>query len=95
MDARIINQRTAAHFRESLACSKFRHFKGGEYIVVDVAIHSETAEPMVIYKSADNMDFTWARPLTMFLSEVDRDKYPDATQQWRFERIYDQEMTKL
>lgn len=42
---------------------------------------------MVIYKSFDNPALVWCRPLDMFLSEVDKEKYPDAKQTMRFERI--------
>ena len=70
---------------------RYRHFKGGIYIVTDIAVHSETAEPMVIYKSFDDTNLVWCRPLNMFLSEVDHEKYPDVKQLMRFERIGDAE----
>lgn len=66
---------------------RYRHFKGGVYIVTDIAVHSETAEPMVIYKSFDNPTLVWCRPLNMFMSEVDHEKYPNVKQLMRFERI--------
>ena len=69
---------------------RYRHFKGGIYVVTDIAVHSETEEPMVIYHSYDNQQFVWCRPLSMFLSEVDHKKYPDVKQKMRFERISDE-----
>lgn len=67
----------------------WRHFKGGLVKIVTVANHSELAEPLVIYKCESG---TYARPLDMFLSEVDHDKYPDIKQQYRFELVTSQEV---
>jgi len=63
---------------------KYRHFKGFEIEVVAIAYHSETLEELVIYNH-DNK--TWARPIDLFLSEVDRNKYPNIKQKYRFEEI--------
>ena len=72
--------------RELKINQMYRHFKGGLYITIDVAIDSETEELMVVYRNLHDMSL-WVRPLEMFLSEVDKEKYPDAIQEHRFEEI--------
>ena len=62
----------------------YRHFKGNLYEILAIAMHTETEETMVIYKEADG-EKTYARPLDMFVSAVDKEKYPEAIQQYRFE----------
>ncbi len=57
----------------SLKPGRYRHFKGGEYAVYGVAIHSETEEPMVVYRPLYGEGKLWARPLSMFEETVERD----------------------
>ena len=63
----------------------YRHFKGDYYLVVDIAIHSETKEKLVIYRGLYGNNELYARPLDMFISKVDKEKYPDIKQEYRFE----------
>ena len=62
----------------------YRHFKGNMYEVLAIAMHTETMEEMVVYKEVDG-EKTYARPLDMFISKVDKEKYPDVSQTFRFE----------
>ena len=73
-----------------------RHFKRLEltnpdlqylYEFLGVASHTETGEEFAIYRALYGERKICARPLDMFMSEVDRDKYPNAKQQYRFERV--------
>ncbi len=63
----------------------YRHFKGDYYLVEAVAPDSETGAPCVIYRKLYGDGGLWVRPLSMFLSKVDQEKYPDAQQEYRFE----------
>ncbi len=66
---------------------RYRHFKGKEYRAEGVALDAETGEPLAVYRALYGEGTLWVRPLKEFLSEVDRTKYPDAPQRWRFEEI--------
>lgn len=65
---------------------RYRHFKGTTHKVLAIAKHSETLEELVIYNHEDSNEI-WARPKDEFESKVDHDKYPQVTQEYRFELI--------
>lgn len=51
----------------------YRHYKGGEYEVIDTVRHSETLEPMTLYRALYGQHGLWVRPAAMFLETVDID----------------------
>lgn len=54
----------------------YKHFKGNEYEVIDVALHSETQEEYVVYRALYGERKLWVRPISMFLEEVDKPEIP-------------------
>lgn len=73
-------------FEEALAAippGRYRHFKGNEYEVIAVARHSETEEPMVVYRALYGEGGIWVRPAEMWNEEIER----DGKKFRRFERI--------
>ncbi len=64
---------------------KYRHFKLGKIVtIIGISRHTETEEMSVVYEYEGHI---WNRPLEMFMSEVDKKKYPDAKQRYRFEVV--------
>ena len=72
----------------------YRHFKGDHYIVEDVAIDSETKEKFVVYRGLYGDSLLYIRPVEMFLSEVDHEKYPQVEQKYRFEEVVPESVAK-
>jgi hypothetical protein len=66
-----------------LKLGRYRHFKGNEYEVIDVARHSETMEEHVVYRALYGECGLWVRPLSMFIEQVSREGKTFA----RFEKI--------
>ena len=64
----------------------YRHFKGNIIKVISLTTNTENLEPMVVYKHI-NDDNIWVRPKNMFLSKVDKNKYPNTEQEYRFELV--------
>ena len=63
---------------------RYRHFKGNEYEVIGLAWHSETMEPMVVYRALYGEGGLWTRPAAMWYETVTR----DGKSHKRFERIW-------
>lgn len=85
----------ARHFKKEPVCScdrplpkpgeRYRHFKLGKVVrIIGISRHTESEEVSVVYECEERI---WNRPLSMFLSKVDKAKYPDAKQEYRFEKI--------
>ena len=63
----------------------YKHFKGNTYKVLYVAKDSETLEELVVYMDVNDNNKIWVRKKDMFLSKVDKNKYPNVLQEYRFE----------
>lgn len=63
----------------------YKHFKGDLYLVEDIATHSETREKYIVYRALYGSNELYIRPYDMFISKVDKEKYPDVEQEYRFE----------
>ena len=57
----------------AIPLGRYRHYKGGEYEVVGVVRHSETLEPLVLYRPLYNDSGLWVRPFAMFVEEIEVD----------------------
>ena len=68
---------------------KYKHFKIGKIVtIIGISRHTETEEMSVVYEYEGTI---WNRPLEMFMSEVDKEKYPNAEQKYRFELVESEE----
>lgn len=67
----------------------YRHFKGNKYQIIAVAYDSETNKKLVVYQALYDDFKVWVRDYDMFISKIDKKKYPDCKQEYRFELIND------
>ena len=70
----------------------YKHFKGNLYKVLAVAVHTESEEKLVVYQSVENPDRVFARPLEMFMSDIDRFRYPLIRAKYRFTLVSEPEV---
>ena len=87
MDSRFKPGDIVQHFKREMLSEEKRSDNMYLYEIVGVAIHSETLEEMMVYKPLYGDGDMYVRPLEMFLSEVDCDKYPCVKQKYRFEKV--------
>ena len=63
----------------------YKHFKGDLYLVEGIVLHSETKEKLVLYRALYGSGLRYVRPYDMFASKVDKFKYPNVEQEYRFQ----------
>jgi cyclomaltodextrinase / maltogenic alpha-amylase / neopullulanase len=59
--------------RDTIRFGRYRHFKGMEYQLIDIAHHSETQEPLAVYRALYGEHGLWVRPLSMFFETIERE----------------------
>lgn len=72
----------------------YKHFKGSLYRIVAIAVHTETSDKLVVYQSIEKPERVFARPLDMFMSEVDRLRYPLVKAKYRFTLLVEAEVVE-
>ena len=87
MPERICVGDTVKHFKRETISETEK--KKGKYLycVNAFAEHTETGEELVVYQALYEPYQTYARPYKMFFSKVDKEKYPDIKQEYRFEKL--------
>ena len=77
---------TVRHFKRELISDEERASDKYLYRIIGVAEHTESGEKLMIYQALYDDRRIFARPYDMFMEKVDREKYPDVRQEYRFER---------
>lgn len=79
----------AVHFKRSCLTTEELEKEPEKYLydIIGVAEHTETGELLMVYRPRYGEKKLYVRPLEMFLSHVDREKYPDVKQEYRFEHL--------
>ena len=72
---------------EVLKGQTYRHFKGNVYKVLVIARDCDDLKKLVVYQDMSDEDKTWVRDYNEFISLVDKERYPNVTQEYRFELI--------
>ncbi len=75
------------HFKREMISEEEAKANMYLYKIVGIAEHSETREMMVVYQALYGDFKMYVRPYTMFMSPVDKEKYPEIKQEFRFERV--------
>ena len=87
MDSRFKPGDIVQHFKRELLGPEERETDKYLYEIIGIATHSETGEPMMVYRPLYDDCGMYVRPFEMFLSEVDHEKYTDVKQKYRFEKV--------
>ena len=72
---------------EVIVGKKYRHFKGHLYKVLHIVKDSETLKDVIVYQDLSDSTKIWVRDYDMFISKVDKEKYPEVKQEYRFELV--------
>lgn len=86
--ANVIEAETKAQgYNREMVGNRYQHFKGNIYEVNHIGVDTRDLALVVVYHEQYHLFLIWCRPLEEFLSPVDHEKYPEAGQKYRFEKI--------